>query len=77
MQTKFWVRRTILAIVWGLAISTWASIAHYLAGVPDVGPLLVLGTVAFIMLRPTRRASAPERQANAADAAMHVGAPTA
>jgi hypothetical protein len=76
MDTKFWVRRTVLAIVWGLAVSTWASIGHHLAGMPDVGPLLVLGTVAFILLRPTSRASVREQRSNAPDAAAHAS-PTA
>jgi hypothetical protein len=77
MHTKFWVRRAALAIVWGLAVSTWASIGHYLVGLPDVGTALVLGTMTFILLRPTNRASVPERGSNAADAAVHASAPTA
>lgn len=77
MQTKFWVRRVVLAVVWGLAVSTWTSIAHHLAGMPDIGPLLVLTTMTFIMVRPTKRAPLPGRRSNAADAAMHIGAPTA
>ena len=77
MQTKFWVRRIILAVVWGLAVSTWASIAHYLGGMPDVGPILVVATMAFIMVRPATRVSATDRRPNAADAAVHLGTPTA
>jgi hypothetical protein len=77
MQTKFWVRRIVLAVVWGLAVSTWASIAHYLGGMPDVGLILVVATMAFIMLRPAKRVSATNRRPNAADAAMHMGSPTA
>jgi len=77
MQTKFWVRRIILAVVWGLAVSTWASIAHYMGGVPDVGLILVVATMAFIILRPARRVSATDRRASGADAAMHLGTPTA
>ena len=77
MQTKFWVRRVVLAVVWGLAISTWASIAHHLAGMPDMGPLLVLTGMTFIMVRPTKRVSLPARRSNAADATMRMGAPTA
>ena len=77
MHTKFWVRRIILAVVWGLAVSTWASIAHYLGGMPDVGPILVVATMAFIMLRPAKRASVTDRRPTGADAAMHLGTPTA
>jgi hypothetical protein len=77
MQTKFWVRRIILAAVWGLAVSTWASIAHYLGGIPDVGPILVVATMAFIILRPARRVSVTERLPGGADSKMHLGAPTA
>lgn len=76
MQTKFWVRRTILAIVWGVTVSTWAAIAHYLAGMPDIGLFLVVITMTFIMVRPTRHASVTESRSKAGDAAMHVGAPT-
>ena len=77
MQTKFWVRRIILAAVWGFAVSTWASIAHYLGGMPDVGPILVVATMAFIILRPARRVPVTDRRPTGADAAMHAGAPTA
>jgi hypothetical protein len=77
MHTKFWVRRTVLAIVWGLAVSTWASIAHHLAGMPDVGLLLVLTTMTFIMVRPTRRAPLATPRPNPADGAMEMGVPTA
>jgi len=52
MQTKYWVRRIALALVWGLAVSTWASIGHHLVGLPDVGPLLVIGTVVLILALP-------------------------
>jgi len=77
MQTRFWVRRTVLAIVWGLAVSTWASIAHHLAGMPDIGLLLVLTTMTFIMVRPARRAPLATRRSNPADGATQVGVPTA
>ncbi|MEX0626508.1 MAG: hypothetical protein WD402_08185 [Chloroflexota bacterium] len=77
MQTKFWVRRIVLAVVWGLAISTWAAIAHHLAGMPDVGLVLVIITMTFVMVRPSRHATVAESRQKAADAAMHVGAPTA
>lgn len=77
MQTKFWVRRIILAAVWSLAVSTWASIAHYLGGMPDVGPILVVATMAFIILRPARRVSVTDRLPSATDPKMHLGAPTA
>jgi hypothetical protein len=77
MQTRFWVRRTVLATIWGLAVSTWASIAHHLAGMPDVGLLLVLTTMTFIMVRPARRAPLATRRSNPADGGMEMGVPTA
>jgi urea transporter len=77
MQTKFWVRRTVLAIVWGLAVSTWASIGHHLFGMPDVGLPLVLATMTFIMVRPALRTSVRARGSNASDSALHGGVPTA
>lgn len=77
MQTKFWVRRIILAVVWGLAVSTWASIAHYLGGMPDVGPILVVVTMTFVLVRPGRRVSVTESRPDAATASRHLGAPTA
>jgi hypothetical protein len=77
MQTKFWVRRVLLAVVWGLAVSTWASIAHHLAGMPDVGPILVLATMSFILVRPAKRGSLPEGRSSVSDSAVHMGAPTA
>jgi hypothetical protein len=77
MHTKFWFRRVVLAIVWGLAISTWAAIAHYLVGLPDVGPALALATMTFVIVRPAKRGSIAPSRSNAADAAMHMGAPTA
>lgn len=77
MQTKFWVRRIMLAVVWGVAVSTWASIAHYLAGTPDVALVLAVITVTFIMVRPPRHAPVAESRQTEADSAMHVGAPTA
>lgn len=75
MQTKFWIRRIVLAIVWGLAVSTWASIAHYLFGMPDAGLILVVGTIVFILVRPTQRA--PSTSSNTETDPMHAGAPTA
>jgi hypothetical protein len=77
MHAKFWVRRTILAVVWGMALSTWASIAHHLAGMPDIGPMLVLTAMTLIMVRPTKRISLPQGRSNAADAPMQMGSPTA
>jgi hypothetical protein len=57
MHKSRWVRRILLAVVWGLAASTWASIGHHLGGLPDVGPILVIGVVALILAWPqgTRR----------------------
>jgi hypothetical protein len=76
LRTKFWVRRTILAVVWGLALSTWASIAHYLGGLPDVGPALVLTAMIFIMVRPARRISLLHGRSTTGDGPMQVSAPT-
>ena len=77
MQTKFWVRRIILAIVWGVAVATWASIAHHLAGMPDAGLILAIITMTFVMVRPPRHAPVAESRQSEADPAMHVGSPTA
>jgi urea transporter len=77
MQTRSWVRRTVLAIVWGLAVSTWASIGHHLFGMPDVGLPLVLATMIFIMLRPALRTSVRARGSTTTDNALHAGVPTA
>lgn len=76
MHTNVWVRRAVLAIVWGLAVSTWASIGHHLMGLPDVGPLLVVGTVAFILVRPMGRTGSPAPTSNQADTAVHARFPT-
>jgi hypothetical protein len=70
MQSKRWIRRGVLALVWGLAVSTWASIGHYLFGLPDIGPIAVITTVGGILAwplitQPGRRASeAPASLAN-------------
>ena len=77
MQTKFWVRRIVLAVVWGLAVSTWASIAHFLLGMPDVGFVLVIATMAFILLRPAVHLPRSHRGPRPVDAAMQHGIPTA
>lgn len=77
MQTKFWIRRAVLASVWGLAVSTWASISHHLMGLPDVGPLLVIGTVAFILARPLGRAKQHARTPNRAETPVAANSPTA
>jgi hypothetical protein len=77
MQTKYWVRRIVLAVVWGLAVSTWASIAHFLLGMPDVGLPLVVAVMSYVLLRPV--VHVPRRHAGpkAADAPVHRGIPTA
>jgi hypothetical protein len=76
MQTKFWLHRIVFAVVWGLAVSTWASIAHFFFGMPDVGPILVVAVMAFVLLRPAVHVPRKHRHPNAADAAMHRGVPT-
>jgi hypothetical protein len=77
MQTKFWVRRIVFALVWGLAVSTWASIAHFFFGTPNVGLILVVAAMAFVLLRPAVHVPRKHRGPHAADAAMHRGTPTA
>jgi hypothetical protein len=76
MQTKFWLRRIVFAVVWGLAVATWASIAHVLFGMPEVGLMLVVATMAFVLLRPAVHVHRKHRDPNAADAAVHRGIPT-
>jgi hypothetical protein len=77
METKFWVRRVVLATVWGLAASTWASIGHHLMGLPDVGPLLVIGTVILILVLPAGRARTAEREAIQADGRIDASSTSA
>jgi uncharacterized membrane protein YesL len=55
MQTKQWIRRGIVAVVWGLAAATWASIAHHLFGMPDLVPLLAIGAMAAVLAWPTKQ----------------------
>ena len=77
MQTKFWVRRIVLAVVWGLAVSTWASIAHFLLGMPDVGLPLVVAVMSYVLLRPVVHIPRSHRGPRPVDAAMQHGIPTA
>ncbi len=55
MQTKHWIRRGIVAAVWGMAAATWASIGHHLFGMPDLVPLIAAGAVAVVLAWPTKR----------------------
>jgi hypothetical protein len=73
MQTKLWVRRIVFAVVWGLAVSTWASIARFFFGAPDVGLILVAATMALVLLGPVVHVPRKHRGPHAADAAMHRG----
>jgi hypothetical protein len=52
MWKSHWVRRIVLALVWAYAAATWASIGHYFVGLPDLGPVLIIGVAALIMLWP-------------------------
>ena len=67
MQTNIWTRRVVLAVVWSLAALTWASISNYFMGLPDVGPLLVIGIVAWFLVRPIARAGSAARFSRQAD----------
>jgi hypothetical protein len=53
MQTN-WLRSVALAAVWGFAVATWASIAHHMIGIPDVGPVAVVVSTAAILGWPLR-----------------------
>jgi hypothetical protein len=55
MQTTHWIRRGVVAVVWALAASTWASIAHHLFGMPDLVPLMAIAAVAVVFAWPTKR----------------------
>jgi hypothetical protein len=77
MQTKFWVRRIVLAVVWGLAVSTWASIAHFLLGMPDVGLPLVVAVMSYVLLRPIVHVPRRHVGSTEADAPLQRGIPTA
>jgi hypothetical protein len=65
MQTKHWVRKGVVAVVWGMAAATWASIGHHLFGMPDLVPLIAAGAVAAVLVwpakRPSMRMAAPAR----------------
>jgi hypothetical protein len=76
MQTKFWPRRIVFAVVWGLTVSTWASIAHFFFGMPDVGPILVVATMAFVLLRPAVHVPRKHRHTNKSGAALDRVHPT-
>jgi hypothetical protein len=52
MQKSRWIRRLLLATIWALAASTWASIGHHLGGLPDFGPILVIAVVVLILAWP-------------------------
>ena len=77
MQTRFWARRAALATVWGFAVSTWASIGHYLMGLPDVGPLLVIGTVILILALPAGRARSSQGAPSRSDTRVDPILPSA
>jgi hypothetical protein len=44
-------KRVLTAVLWGMAIWTWVSMAHVFVGTPDVGMVAGLGTAALIMAR--------------------------
>jgi hypothetical protein len=77
MQTKFWIRRAVLAIVWGLGVSTWASIGHHLMGLPDVGLLLVIGAMALVLARPAGHTRSVAQTTNRAETALQASPPAA
>lgn len=52
MLKNHWTRRVLLAAVWAMAVSTWSSIAHYLGGAPDFGPMLTFGVAIVILAWP-------------------------
>ena len=49
------VRRPLIALTWALAMLTWGSIAHYLFGLPDIGPLLAVLAIALALGLPIGR----------------------
>ena len=54
MSNRDWLRRLIMTGVWAASVSTWASIAHHLFGLPDFGPLMVVLTVTLSVIWPAR-----------------------
>jgi hypothetical protein len=52
MPNRQLVRRLLLAAVWAFAVSTWAAIGHYLAGLPDFGAVPPLLVAAAILAAP-------------------------
>jgi hypothetical protein len=53
VTTKRAFRKLTLSLLWGMAVSTWAAIGHYLFGLPDVGLPAVILAVAAIILWPS------------------------
>lgn len=47
-----------------MVASTWASIAHHLMGLPDLGPILVTVVVVLTLAWPARGEGTSERRAH-------------
>jgi hypothetical protein len=44
-------KRVLAAVLWGLAVWTWVSMAHAFLGIPELGMLAGLATAAIIVGR--------------------------
>jgi hypothetical protein len=44
-------KRVLIAVLWGLAVWTWVSMAHVFLGIPELGMLAGVMTAAFIVGR--------------------------
>ena len=49
------LRRSLAALLWAVAVSTWASIAHHFFRLPDVGLVVVAITILIVMTAPQMR----------------------
>lgn len=52
MNTRRILRTLTLALLWGMAASTWAAIGHHLLGLPDIGIPAVIAAVAAVLGLP-------------------------
>lgn len=76
-----WARTALLIAIWGGAATTWASIGHYLFGLPDMGLAMVALSTAVILgaallrgdARAAANAEAPSRAEISRDSRQAIG----
>ena len=64
-------KRISLAILWGLAIWVWVSMAHAFLGIPELGPLAGPIVAAAILIRGSGWARVGSRAARAGSGYVH------